>query len=291
MTNAIYQNNPSAPEAADIESFYRHYLSSLSHEIRNPLTLIYSSLQIIEKECPSVALFPLWSQTKADLKYTLRLLEDTSKMNCEYQLEYTTFPIQDFFSELSASVESLLRKHQIQMDTAIRCDSPTNRDIPNCNGTKCHASNYKSAPYNYSEGKTTSPNSDKQPYLYADKYRLKEALINLLINAADALSAMPASCHRRIILTVECHGSDCSDRESGICLHVRDNGPGIQEEYLNTLFDPFVTHKPAGTGLGLAIVRDIAARHGGSVSVKTNTSEPNTYTDFCLYLPANTHPL
>jgi nitrogen-specific signal transduction histidine kinase len=68
-------------------------------------------------------------------------------------------------------------------------------------------------------------------------------------------------------------------------IHIHDNGPGIPEEYLSTLFDPFVTHKAHGTGLGLSITENIAKQHGGTITVHTCTTLPDTYTDFCLSLP------
>ncbi|MCC8137285.1 MAG: HAMP domain-containing histidine kinase [Clostridiales bacterium] len=234
------------------EQDFHRWLSCLSHEIRNPLTLIYSSLQILEKEYPCVSGSPLWEQTKGDIQYLIRLLKDSSAALRDYQPNVTVFSVQEFFEELILSVNPLLHKQQIHIESSIIRNTPARMD------------------------------SHNQLFVRADRPRLKEALTNLLINAADALSSMPASHDRRIRLYADIPGENAS----AFCLHVRDNGPGIPEEYLDTLFDPFVTHKSNGTGLGLSIVRNIAELHNGTVSVETGKDTDGTFTDFCLCLPA-----
>lgn len=116
--------------------------------------------------------------------------------------------------------------------------------------------------------------------LFGDEIRLREALTNLLVNAVEAVNTSRTSAQTpsEIVLSADKTGSNVS-------IHVRDNGPGIPNEYLETLFDPFVTHKPNGTGLGLNIVRTIAQQHNGSVSVTTRTHPSHSYTDFCLCIP------
>ena len=60
-----------------------------------------------------------------------------------------------------------------------------------------------------------------------------------------------------------------------------DNGQQIPEEYLETLFEPFVSHKPEGSGLGLAIVQSIVQAHNGSVTVESDSDN----TRFTIHLP------
>ena len=65
---------------------------------------------------------------------------------------------------------------------------------------------------------------------------------------------------------------------------VRDNGPGIPDDVVSKIFEPFVTTKPAGegTGLGLSLSQDIIAQHGGAIGVET---EPGSFTEFCVTIP------
>jgi PAS domain S-box-containing protein len=88
---------------------------------------------------------------------------------------------------------------------------------------------------------------------------LKQVLINLLVNALEALANSGAGSTIR----VGCHNLG----DNRVELFVRDDGPGIAPELSETLFAPFVTSKEAGTGLGLTIVKRIVDRHGGTVQL------------------------
>jgi signal transduction histidine kinase len=90
--------------------------------------------------------------------------------------------------------------------------------------------------------------------LRADREMLRRAVLNLVLNALDAMPDGGT-------LTV---GSTTTD--GGLELHVADSGPGLPAEVLPRVFEPFFTTKQAGTGLGLAIVSRIAEAHGGTAS-------------------------
>ncbi len=91
------------------------------------------------------------------------------------------------------------------------------------------------------------------PEMLADPVRLTQALMNLLINALQAV-------HRKGEIEVT-----LSVAETAMCVEVRDNGPGIPPERLESIFDPYFTTKPEGTGLGLWIAHKIVAAHGGTL--------------------------
>jgi signal transduction histidine kinase len=93
----------------------------------------------------------------------------------------------------------------------------------------------------------------------ADEERVRQVLINLVINALQAVSA-----GGKVIV------SAVRDGERAV-LRVHDDGPGIAANVLETLFKPFVTTKDKGTGLGLAIVARIVKEHHGSVSGANRT--------------------
>ncbi len=97
------------------------------------------------------------------------------------------------------------------------------------------------------------------PELMADSDRLRQVLNNLLINAKDALAQTLRPEIRISTLTVHERDGD------HIRLTVADNGPGVREDIMERLFEPYVTTKEKGTGLGLAIVKRIVEEHGGTL--------------------------
>ncbi len=90
-----------------------------------------------------------------------------------------------------------------------------------------------------------------------DRHMLRRAVINLLRNAAQALSHSGKS-GGRIVVHLEPKGG-------GYELSVEDDGPGIPSQLRESVFDPYVTTKTEGTGLGLAIVKKIVIEHGGTI--------------------------
>jgi signal transduction histidine kinase len=94
----------------------------------------------------------------------------------------------------------------------------------------------------------------------ADRERLRQVLVNLVENGAEALAAVPAP----RTLAVSLAAVNGSAR-----LRVADNGPGVPADALPRLFEPFFSCKPGGTGLGLAIVRRTVDAHGGRVRAES----------------------
>lgn len=94
--------------------------------------------------------------------------------------------------------------------------------------------------------------------LSADPGLVQQALLNLVRNAVDAMQSVEGP--RELVL-------DAETDEVGVVLVVRDSGPGIPDDRVDRIFNPFFTTRSTGTGLGLAIVHRIVDAHGGSVSV------------------------
>jgi C4-dicarboxylate-specific signal transduction histidine kinase len=94
----------------------------------------------------------------------------------------------------------------------------------------------------------------------ADTVQLQQVLLNLIVNACEAMSGRPRNERRLTIATRVLEDSrtvECS---------VRDRGHGISEQALERIFEPFVTTRPNGLGLGLPISRSIVAAHGGRLA-------------------------
>ncbi|GGJ04753.1 PAS domain-containing sensor histidine kinase [Neoroseomonas lacus] len=113
------------------------------------------------------------------------------------------------------------------------------------------------------------------PALRGDRIQLQQILVNLMVNASQAMAAQSAP--RR--LRIAAH----RDGEDRILITVGDTGPGIAPEDLPRLFEPFFTTRQEGLGMGLAICRTTAEAHGGRLAVESCQGEG---TAFILRLPA-----
>ena len=115
-----------------------------------------------------------------------------------------------------------------------------------------------------------------------DSGQIGQVVQNLVINAMQAMpegGAITVSCRNRKI------EDDTTPPGPGryVCLTVADTGPGIPEELIDSIFDPYVSTKEKGSGLGLAITHSIIRRHGGHIAVD---STPGAGTVFTILLPA-----
>ena len=114
------------------------------------------------------------------------------------------------------------------------------------------------------------------PSLRIDEKKIKQVLINLVMNAKHAVGEKG----RIAIHTVY----DPDDQQ--VLIRIKDSGYGIESKHLKRIFDPFFTTKPTGegTGLGLAVSYGIVKSHGGDIEVD---STPGSGTEFRVLLPAN----
>ena len=113
------------------------------------------------------------------------------------------------------------------------------------------------------------------PRVMGDPVHLQQVLLNLILNAMDAVEDAPAA-RRKVTVRAQRHG------EGGIEVAVEDSGPGIAPERLGRLFEPFFTTKANGMGIGLAISRTIIEAHGGRIWAENNADLGAT---FCFTLP------
>ena len=93
-----------------------------------------------------------------------------------------------------------------------------------------------------------------------DRTQLQQVIINLILNAMDAMSAVPAA-NRKIAITT-------TRVENFADVIISDTGPGISADIAKSVFEPFFSTKPEGMGMGLSIVRTIVEAHGGQIWAK-----------------------
>lgn len=202
-------------------------VSTISHEIRNPLTLVYSTLQLIESQHPEVLTYKYWESMRKDIEYMKLLLEELSSYNNGEKLSLTSFSFASFVRPIVLSFAASLAETEIEFTSKLE---------PNL------------------------------PVVNGDVLKLKEVILNLLRNAQDAVAPKGS---------IYFHAYT---ENEFLYIRIKDNGCGIPKEEMDTIFEPFVTHKPDGTGLGLAVSRRIAHAHGGSLTAVSTPGESATFT-------------
>jgi two-component system sensor kinase FixL len=108
------------------------------------------------------------------------------------------------------------------------------------------------------------------PPVQGDKVQLQQVLLNLLLNAFDAVKNSPAD-ERSVALQAEL------DRMSMLKVAVRDRGTGLNGDPFDKIFEPFYTTKPDGLGMGLSISRSIVEAHGGRLWAENNRDRGATF--------------
>jgi PAS domain S-box-containing protein len=100
--------------------------------------------------------------------------------------------------------------------------------------------------------------AESLPLIQGDRVQLQQVILNLIVNAVDAMSGVSAGARELFIGTAD-------DAQNGVLIEVRDSGPGLPPESLDRVFDAFYTTKAAGMGMGLSICRSIIEAHGGRI--------------------------
>jgi len=116
--------------------------------------------------------------------------------------------------------------------------------------------------------------SDNVPLIFGDRIQLQQVILNLIINAIEAMSGAGENPRELVV------GSG-KDPSQGVRVAVRDSGPGLDPESLSHIFTPFYTTKSQGMGMGLAISRSIIEAHGGQLWAVPNDGPGVTF-EFAL---------
>jgi signal transduction histidine kinase len=216
------------------------FAASLAHEVRNPLTSIRMDLERAEKKFDS-------APTEATALLA-RALGAIDRLNTS---------VTDF---LRVARSGRVRRESIDLRTSI--EAAIRAATPRIAAK---------------DGRLGYAPPERPVWVRGDEGALEELVLNLLLNAADALDT-----GGRAAISLE-------DDGAGVTVSVRDEGQGLTEDLREKIFEPFYTTKDGGTGLGLAIARRIARAHGSDLKVE---SPPGAGTTFCFHLakvspPAN----
>ena len=105
--------------------------------------------------------------------------------------------------------------------------------------------------------------------IHGDRVQLQQVVLNLILNAVEAMGSVEAKPRDLLISTEQDH--------TGVLVAVRDSGPGLDPSHLERVFDTFYTTKSSGMGMGLSISRSISEAHGGRLWASPNTGPGATF--------------
>lgn len=204
--------------------------AAIAHEVNQPLTGLVSSgnacLRWLASDPPNL---------EAARRSVERMINDGSRAG-----------------EVIAGIRAMVRK------------SPSQRGRLNINDVIMEVVTLLSAEIQRNRLSLQTELASDLPLIMGDRVQLQQVILNLMMNAIDAMSQTRQS-QRDLSVASVMDGSDA------VLVTVRDSGPGLDETALERLFDAFYTTKPDGIGMGLAITRRIVEAHGGQIWATPNT--------------------
>ena len=219
------------------------FTSSVAHEIRNPLTGIAAGVQYLSRSIDTNgAQGEHLSFLLSEIKRLDRIVQDLFDITHPRQLQMRAAPLEDTVKRALQILQAFIAERSVEVSLEVE---------------------------------------PRVPVVPHDHDQIEQVLINLIKNAAEA---SPGSGRIRVRVCAalpEVRGAR-TIVPGAACVHIQDQGPGIEAEPMRHIFEPFFTTKPGGTGLGLYISHDIVKRHGGALTVH---SEPGRGATFTVRLP------
>ena len=217
--------------------------ASLAHELNQPLTAILSNAQAAQRFLAS---------NTADLDEVREILEDIVQDNCRA-------------GEVIGRMRALVKKENLQFTTL---------DLANMVGDVALLLHSDAILHNIRIALDINPGL---PPVRGDRVQLQQVLLNLLLNAFDAMKDCAADARE---ITVRAERDGARLMRVAVC----DRGAGVSGDKAEKIFQPFYTTKRDGLGMGLAISRSIIETHGGHLWVRNNADRGAT---FNFTLPAS----
>lgn len=223
--------------SAEKRDLLTRLLGRLAHEIRNPLSSLGIHFQLLEEDLETLA-----PKARENLAARFEVIQG--------ELHRLERIVSQF---LRLAGPSALELETVEVPVLLR-----------------HVCRLLVAEAETREIQLTLDEAPGLPLIQADPVRLTQALVNLIINAIQAVQAKG-----QIQVSAAVVGEQ-------FALEVKDTGPGIPEDKLNAIFDPYYTTKEEGHGLGLWIVQKIVAAHGGTLLAR---NRPQGGAAFVILLP------
>jgi len=213
--------------------------AGLAHEIKNPLAGIQGAIELLHDETTDASTRGLYGEMLGELKRVHEILRRLLESGRPAPLRLATTDFAKLFADLGELLTPSLRRQRVEL--------------------------------RFETGEAL-------PAVRIDAAKLRQVLINLVQNAAEAMGEGGGH------IVVRASGFAA---EHAVVLAVEDDGPGIALADQARLFEPFFSTKFSGTGLGLAISKTLVEQHGGRIEVD---SEPGRGTRFLIVLPESPPP-
>lgn len=223
-----------------------HTLAGVAHELNNPLAAISGFAQILLK-----------TDLPNEDRGAIETIHREAKRAAKIVKDLLTFARRQDSSE----------RHHVDLNGIVRYIADTQRYAMETHGMLCEL-----------------VLTDEPAFVSADPAQLEQVMLNLIVNARQALETMTApvatgryapAAMRTPMIVIR-----TSVRGDMVSLEITDNGPGIAAGALPRIWDPFWTTKEEGegTGLGLSVVHGIITDHGGTIDVESRVGEGTTFT-------------
>jgi PAS domain S-box-containing protein len=204
--------------------------AGVAHEINNPLTTVLTTAMLLQEDFPPG--HPIHPELEVIAKETLRCRNIVAALldfARQKPPEMKLGSVNDTVAETVALTRKQVAFKDIELEVDLDADLPPT---------------------------------------WIDAHQMKQALINLVVNAIESTAGGGK-------ITVRTARDDAA---AAIRITVRDNGAGIPPGLIDQVFEPFFTTKEAGTGLGLSITHGIVVQHGGTIEVASRPREGTTFT-------------
>lgn len=222
--------------------------SGVAHEIKNPLTVILNSAELLERKCQSEDLRQFTDKIIRETERVAKIVTNMLAFARQELLEdpFEAVHVKDIIDPVLSIIQSVLKKDGISLEV----------ELP-----------------------------DNLPPINCRSQQIQQVLMNLLTNARDAMNTRFSDRDEtKKIIQIRCR-EFVKDNRVWIRTTVEDAGPGIRPSVAPRIFDPFFTTKPrgTGTGLGLSVSHGIIADHSGELQVE---SVPGQFTRFHMDIEA-----
>ena len=240
--------------------------AGIAHEINNPIAFVSSNLNRSRDYLGTMAGIIQGLQKRISEEKFQQFLDAETNLNVDARK--LTFMMADYPALMDETDEGIERIKKIIRDLKHFSHNQPEAFSPTDIAT-CMAMSLNLAKHELKNRITVSHSlPDSMPLINGSESQLSQVFMNVFVNAAQAIEGKG-----NITIAGHCDEQWCT-------LTITDDGPGIAEDTLKQIFEPFYTTKPIGqgTGLGLSISHDIIQHHGGTMTVESQLGAGTTFT-------------